>query len=75
VRANLDSPGIAALRETAVQRCTGIPRAWPAVQATQTNVEKYVKRDQADTANCATASLEFIRSISGRDKALTGKKK
>lgn len=75
MRANLDSPGLAMLRENTMQRCTGIPRAWPAVVATQANVEKFVKRDQADTTNCATASLEFIRSIKGRDQALTGKKK
>lgn len=73
VRTNLDSPGIAGLRDTAVRRCTGIPRKWPAeADATQAGTEKYIKRDEADTRGCASASLSFIKTISARDKDLTG---
>jgi hypothetical protein len=71
VRANLDTPGLSALRDEVKGRCVGIPRAWPATaEATQADVEKLVKRDQAHTVACARASLRYVGRIEKRDKDL-----
>lgn len=74
IRGDLQTPAIKALGETVKARCTGIPREWTADgDTTQAEVERYVKRDQADTQSCASASLTYLNRISERDQAL-GKK-
>lgn len=72
VRTNLDSPALAGLRDNAVKRCTGIPRAWPEKDLTQVETEKLVVQDRVDSQRCASASISYIRTIESRDKDLTG---
>lgn len=72
VRTNLDSPALAGLRDNAVKRCTGIPRAWPEKDLSQAETEKFAIQTRIDSQRCASASLSYIRTIESRDKGLTG---
>lgn len=75
MRVDLNDAGTMQLAQAVKKRCTGIPRAWPNAEATQSIAEKYIKRDEADTRNCAAAGVSYVSHIERRDRALTGKKR
>lgn len=60
-----------ALGDQVRARCGYIPQVWP-VQDTysQLDVERFVKRDQADTTACASTSVRYVDRIRARDRDL-----
>lgn len=80
VLADLTSKPVVDLANQVKKNCEDIPKPWPEPkppkkELSQTETEKYARRDRNDMLSCADPALRYVDTITKRDQALTGKKK